>query len=124
MSTLIAELKQLQNIALGENNKMVVSKLNDSYTLTILKKGLNEKYKQTILTGQPKTFLEAKNIALEIENSFVNSNSTIRVKTKVREIIIKVIIIMIINTKNTTIKRYSQKKSPTGYKKKYVQELS
>lgn len=73
----IAELNNLQIKELGSNatkeEKNVIRKMNDIYSLNIFKNGLNDNFKQTIFASQPKSLTEASNLAIELEKTNTNA---------------------------------------------------
>lgn len=82
----IAELNNLQIKELGSNatneEKEVIKKMNDIYGLNIFKNGLNDNLKPTIFASQPKSLIEASNLATELEKTNNNTLMYYRYNTQ------------------------------------------
>lgn len=66
IENLIAELNKIQIDEMGEGSRPTIVRLNENIALNTFKQGLNDKYKTIIYAANPKTFNEARNIALEL----------------------------------------------------------
>lgn len=79
--SLISELNQLQIAQLGTTatieQKSLITQLNEQYSLSVFKNGINEQYKQTIFAALPKTFEAAVDLALELEQNNQGSNTKV-----------------------------------------------
>ncbi|CAD7081757.1 unnamed protein product [Hermetia illucens] len=77
--SLIDELNQLQIQELGNqatlSEKKVITRMNETYALTIFKKGLNDQLKNTIFSARPTTFSDAVPLAQELENVELQATS-------------------------------------------------
>ncbi|KAL9875712.1 uncharacterized protein ACN427_013758 [Glossina fuscipes fuscipes] len=80
---IIADLNNLQIKQLGPNptneQKSIITSINDTYALTIFKNGLDDYIKPTIFAAQPKTFSEAINIALQYESATQINSQVMRI---------------------------------------------
>jgi hypothetical protein len=66
IESLIAELNSIHISELGDDSKSIVTQMNDKIALNTFKQGLNDNLKTTIYAAQPKTFSEAKALAIEV----------------------------------------------------------
>ncbi|CAD7090004.1 unnamed protein product [Hermetia illucens] len=77
--SLVDELNQLQIQELGNqatlSEKKVITRMNETYALTIFKKGLNDQLKSTVFSARPTTFSDAVSLAQELENVDLQATS-------------------------------------------------
>ncbi|XP_037903423.1 putative uncharacterized protein DDB_G0291812 [Hermetia illucens] len=79
--SLVDELNQLQIQELGNeatlSEKKVITRMNETYALTIFKKGLNDQLKNTIFSARPTTSSDAVSLPQELENIELQATSNI-----------------------------------------------
>ena len=67
IESLIAELNNIHVSKQGEQNKEIVSNINDNLALNAFESGLHGNIKNTVIAAQPNTFADAVKVALQVE---------------------------------------------------------